>query len=131
MPDFSPEVQRLSENLAEDLVDDLLRIIPRRGQAVNLGRKIGGDVASAFEQSALPAVYTRKSSSSAPPPEPAEPEPPFFSPERYNEFIRGVEPRYAYDPEVPFVDDIVINPRRVARAAFPEEKFLGIKQNSI
>ena len=32
MPDFSPEVQRLSENLAEDLVDDLLRIIPRRGK---------------------------------------------------------------------------------------------------
>jgi len=131
MADFSPEVQRLSQDLARDLVDDLLGILPQRGEARNLGRKIGRDVASAFEKSALPAVYTRKSSSSAPPPEPSDAEPPFFSPERYNEFIAGVQPRYAYDPDVPFVDDIVINPRRIARAAFPEERFLGIKQNSI
>lgn len=131
MPDFSPEVQRLSETISRDLVDSLLGIVPQRGEARSLGRKIGNDVASAFEQSALPAIYTRKSSSSAQPPEPSDAEPPFFSSERYNEFIGSVDPRYAYDPDVPFVSEIVINPRRVARAAFSEEKFLGLKQNSV
>jgi len=132
MPDFSPEVQRLSETLARDLVDDMLGIVPQRDEALNLGRKIGGDVASAFEQAALPAIYSRKSSAELlEKEEPSDSEPPFFSSEKYNEFIQGMEPSISYSTGIPLVSDITIRPRRVARAAFPEETFLGLKQNSI
>jgi hypothetical protein len=131
MIDFSPEAQALSENLATELVGSLLSFIPQREEAEALGEGIGDSVATAFEQSTLPGIYSRKALPQEPTREASEEEPPFFSPERYSEFLQGIERNYAYDPGVALVDDITINPRRIARVAFPQESFLGLKENSI
>ena len=128
MPDFSPEIQRMAETVSRRVMGDVLEILPEGSEARELGRDIGGDIATAFEDAALPAVYRRsrpQENTTAPP------EPPFFSPERYDEFIREIEPSYEYDPDIYFVDTVNLRPRRIARAAFPQDKFLSIKANTV
>lgn len=128
MLNFSPQVQDLAESVSRRLVNDILSFVPEGDEAKEIGREIGGEVADRFEQAALPGIYNRSQLEDS---SEETSEPPFFSPERYNQIIQGLDPSLTHDLEIFGVDPITLNTRRLARRAVPEERFLQLKERTV
>ena len=117
---ISATIQGAAENVAADLINNILGFLPKDQEAIAFGENLGDQAADKFEDSILPKVYNRGSVGG------------YFNETQYQEFLQRIPTNYHFP--IDFLGgsiDITLNPRQIARHALPENKFLAIQTNTL